>query len=409
MLRKKSKIIIKNIVFHIDSLNPAGLYRRSAGHGQVRNSSILPPFTSLIVVLLAALLLLAACAKDEQVPSKTADAELATELKVVRVAPVKSAEAVRSFRFSGVTQAGEQARLAFLVSGEVIDLPVKLGDQVVAGDVIATLRNPQLAPAAKAAEAQLAELRTRLAQAKRDRSRVAELRKNGAATKEEYEQVDAQYRALQSSVNTARAGVAQASELLGETALKAPFSGSVSQVLIDAGDFVSAGQPVAVLSGLDLLEIKLGLPETLLNGLRVNDPVKVFLPFQHDSQVTGVITEVASAAPASGQLFPVVVGVEKMATPAATLRPGLTAEVEIAQQGTTELMVPIRAVVDPGTGQPIVYRFNSSSATVSVVPVVVGDIVGEFVVINGDLTANDQVVHVGLSGLLDGQTVTVAE
>lgn len=326
----------------------------------------------------------------------------------VRTTTVQLAPAAGSYRFSGVLRATDQAQLAFLVSGELASLSFKIGDRVINGDELAVIRNPQLTPAANAANARVAELKTRVSQAKRDRNRVDALRQSGAATREEYEQVNAQYRALISSLNTAQASAAQAGDLAKETVLRAPFSGTVSAVLADAGDFVAAGQPVLVVSGAEQLEIELGLPETLLNQLAVGQMVQITLPLQGNLALAGTISEIASAAPAAGKLFPVIITVASSNT--AMPRSGSAAEVLIAQPANSELVVPLAAVMDPGTGQPFVFRIQKSNdaTTVERVPVTVGNILGENITVTaGALRTGDEIVYVGLSGLLAGETVQI--
>lgn len=362
----------------------------------------LPPLTTFVTIAALTIALLAT----------QAYAESLTGAKWVRTTPVKLAPAAQEFRFSGVLRAAEQAQLTFLVNGELTALPVKIGDNVTTGQALASLRNPQLAPANEAAKARVAELQTRLNQARRDRSRVQKLREQGAATREEYEQVDAQYRTLVSSLNTAKAGLAQATDMLNEETLKAPFAGTISAILADTGDFVAAGQPVLVLSGSARLEIELGLPETLLNDLNVGQTVTVNLPLQNQygaTPILGTIAEIASAAPAAGRLFPVVISV-----PAQTnLRAGMTSEVAFSNPGAEALMIPLAAVVNPGGAQPYVFTLQASTTantTARRLPIEVGDILGEYVILRSqNLLAGEAVIYSGLSGLLDGQTVQVAK
>lgn len=371
-------------------------------------------FHSLVIgALLSGFLgtMLTACDNGDD-PSAATQADSTSEAEqaaYVRAAAVTQAPASEFYRFSSVLRAADQAKLAFLVSGELTDLPVKIGDQVVADQKLAAVRNPQLGPAASAANARVAELQTRLSQARRDRNRVAQLRESGAATREEYEQVDAQYRALVSSLNTAQAGANQAGDLAAETRLKAPFSGTISALTADIGDFVAAGQPVISLTGATQLEIELGVPETLLNQLRVGQNVQIELPLQQNKTVSGTISEIATAAPAAGRLFPVVVTIASdMASTASTqLRPGLAVEVIFTGGKQRSRMVPLASVVSPGTGSAYVFRVNADNR-VEKVSIQVGNIQGEYITVtDGQLRQGDLVVYAGLSGLLAGETVQV--
>lgn len=369
---------------------------------------------SLIGFLLATIAGLAACSESEKAKSTEAtkpnkgseQQQNADNNKYVRVIPIAQNTAMQHFEFSGVTRAVDRAQLSFLVSGELTSLPIKIGDQVEKGAQLGVVRNPQLAPSSNAAQARLTELQTRLAQARRDRSRVANLKKSGAATREEYEQANAQYQALISSVNTAKANLANANQQLNEATLTAPFSGSVSAISAQTGDFVAAGQPIITLNSTGVTEIEISLPETLLDDITLGETVDVIFPFQKQGKTTGRISEIALAAPAPGKLFPVIVTLTGDKN--VTNRSGMTANVRIKNAANNEMILPISAISDPGTGQPQIFKLNSDN-TVAKLPVQIGDIMGETVVvystIKQPIKLGDLIVYAGLTGLTDGQTV----
>jgi multidrug efflux pump subunit AcrA (membrane-fusion protein) len=82
----------------------------------------------------------------------------AQELVPVRVAEVAAADQAEMLHFAGSARARQRASLTFQVGGTLASRPLQLGQAVAAGDVLATLYNPQLEPARDAARARLAEL-----------------------------------------------------------------------------------------------------------------------------------------------------------------------------------------------------------------------------------------------------------
>lgn len=319
--------------------------------------------------------------------------------KVVQVMPVQSLAGSSSATFSGALRAHDRAHLAFQVSGTLQQRLVNLGDEVVSGQRLAVLNNPQLQPAVAAAQAKRREVATQAAQAKRDLQRVKNLHRTGAATLEEWEAVQAKQRALQAGLAAANAQLQQARALLKEEILVAPFAGRVSAVLREEDEFVAPGQPVIALTG-QRLEVELGLPESQITQLSLGDAVKLRLPFLPNAQAVGRVTEISPAA-GLGRLFPVVVSVNSTQK----LRPGMTVEAVFERTEQAELTVPVRAVVDPGAGQPRVFRVVDGK--VQRVNVSLGNILGERVIVQGDLQIGDAIVHVGLTGLVDGQAVVL--
>lgn len=364
-------------------------------------------------VSLAAMLLLAACAQSDA-PESPQDDTGASLAQAVRTTPVQRLVEPGTLAFAGVTRAAQRGELTFQVAGTLAQRP-DIGARFAAGDTLATIYNPQLEPAADAATQQLEELRSRLAQARRDVERVARLHASDAATDEELERTRSALTQLQAAEQTAMAQANQARRMLAETRLVAPFDGTVSQVYVDSGEFITPGRPVLAVSGEHHLEVEVALPESLALTRRVGERADVRLPFV-DRTVEGRIAEIASAAPGVGRLFPVVVSIA-----ADGLRAGLTAEVLVPTATGPVLTVPLRAVVDPGGGEPRVYRLvgagsdgagpdsDGSGARAERVVVTVGDILGERVVITSGLANDDTVIVSGLARLIDGASVRVVD
>lgn len=351
--------------------------------------------------ILAVTVTLAACgASDESGAGAESTESVAETLRRVRVAPVTPADGMSQLAFSGVTRAAERGELTFQVAG-TLSSRAAIGDDFAAGDALAELYNPQFGPAVDAARQQLAEARAAAEQAERDLVRVRDLQAEGAATTEELEQVRSAAERARAARSAAAARLAEARRLADETRLIAPFAGTVTQVFAERGEFVSPGQPVLAVSGSGRLEVEIALPESLILARSVGEPVTVRLPFV-DQTTTGRVAEIARAAPGAGRLFPVVVSIN-----ADGLRGGLTAEVLITPERPDALTVPVRAVVDPGSGEPRVFLLDDDTARR--VPVTVGDIIGERVIVTGNLAGGDTVIVSGLARLIDGQRVAVAE
>lgn len=319
----------------------------------------------------------------------------------VEVAEIAAIDTDRSFALTGVTRAADRAQLAFQVSGRLTERAVSIGDEVAKGDLIARLAQPELQPAAQAARARAEQLASELAQAERDLARVRDLFERDAATRQELESAQSQRDSLAAAKRRAHAEAERAERLLGETRLTAPVAGTVAQVHFQAGEFVPAGQTVVELAGGGALEVEIGLPETLLAEVAVGDEAHLDLPLL-GGEVTGRVTELASASPGPGRLFPAVITLDS----GPALRPGVTVAWHLRSTGGSRLSVPVAAIASTGgRSQPKVFRVENG--TVRAVPVALGVVVGERVVVSGELAAGDRVVTLGLDGLVDGRAVEV--
>lgn len=324
------------------------------------------------------------------------------EPKKVLTTKVELGDATRNFRFSAVTRAAQRAKLSFLVNGSLATRPIDLGSQVKEGEVVATLHNPQLKPNADAAIAQVAEITTRLAQANRDLKRVSRLRRDRAATSEEYDKVLAQRNSLTSSLDTAKAKQQETANLLREATLKAPFAGVVEQALLEEGEFVAPGVPVMVISRQTIQEAEFDIPEGLVGDLKIGAKVTLKLPYKNDSEVKGEIYRIGEAGLGQGRLFPVVVRF----TNDQALPSGLTAEWHLRQNLGQQILVPINAIVNPGSEKHRIYKVVDGR--VQTIVVKTGSLVSGKLSITGDLKPGDLIISSGHASLRNGQQVTEA-
>jgi RND family efflux transporter MFP subunit len=352
--------------------------------------------TVLLWVTVASLMAIGGC-------GRAPDAKIATlEDRTVRVSEVRVAEGVRELRISGVTRASRRATLSFLVSGTLIERPVNLGQVVGEGENIARLFNPSLGPAVHAGEARVRELDARLEQLNRDVHRSKDLRERRLISEAELERVRTDHDATRAARDLAAAQLVESRQKLAQASLHAPFNGSVDAVFFEPGEYVAAGQPVVQVSGDGNLEVEMAVTESLISKFSPGSKVQLVLPFLENRDVSGVVIHVGDAGGEQGGLFPVEIEIQDSAS---DLRPGLTVEVRIPVVTESRMVVPLAAILDPGTGQPRVYVVRDGR--VEVVQVDVGRLSGNDVDIAGDLSNGDEVVVTGLSSLTPGQSVEV--
>lgn len=311
------------------------------------------------------------------------------------------ADTAQTYALTGTTRASERAQLSFQVSGTLSKRTVDLGSQVHKGELIAQLSQPELEPAADAAAANVDQIRSQLAQARRDLSRVQTLVERDAATPQELDNARARRDSLAANLAGARADSRRARNSANELKLVTPISGSVEQVYAEPGEFIAAGQPVVALSGAQSLEVEIGVPEQLVGTLATGQSARLTLPFFEDRPVQGTITRVSSAAGDTGQLFAVLIRLDDT-----QLKPGLSVEWHIQGPKQRGLLVPATAVARPGaSNQPRVYIVKNGVA--HAVSVTLGVLIGDQARVAGELAAGDAVVIVGLNNLSDGQPVRV--
>lgn len=355
---------------------------------------------SYLSVLIGALLLGTAVVLWAMPASREAPAVDRPGMKVVLASVLETLDR-RTVRFSGITKARHQAKLSFSVPARVKARPVEEGTHIQAGQVLAKLDDSEFRHAEALDRALVNELQVRLDQAMRDRHRVAQLAAHNVATKEKLEQITAQVASLDASLQAAQARLEEAQRRLKETILKAPYSGTVTALHIEPGEWAAPGQPVIDLAGDGPVELKVEVPESIVTRLEVNQPVTVVLPFSDNRRVPGRIRSVAMAAMTAGQLFPVKIALASEHG----VRAGLTAQIWFELIADRVLTVPLASVINPGSSQPCVFVFRNGK--VHRQPVELGRLIHTGVIVRGALSAGERVVVTGQSQLSHGDSVEV--
>jgi len=334
-------------------------------------------------------------------PERTTSTESKRSLPTVRTAAVEERAGGRSVRYAGVTRSSFRATLSFAVPARIKSCPADVGERVRKGEVIAALDEEQYQLTLRVAEAALAELEARLAQARRDEERVRRLADARAATDEELEKSAAATRALAATHSLLTARHDEARRVLDETVLRAPFAGTVTAVHRQPGEWAAPGVPIVELVGHDNLEVEIEVAETILGDLAAGQSVRVDLPLSKRT-TSGRIKSVSTSAAGPGRLFPVVIALDTRADATA----GMAAEVVFQVDREATPTVPLEAVLNPGSSTPVVFCLRDGRA--ERVPISLGQVHGDRIAVSStDLELGDAVIVAGHTSLADGDTVEV--
>lgn len=298
---------------------------------------------------------------------------------VVEFATVDKKTVIETVSATGKIQPESEIKISSEVSGEIIFLPIKEGDQVKKGQILARV-NPELYTSAynrvvasmsttkaglNQAEAQLKE-----AQANYDRNKI--LFDKGVISKAEFDRVLGAFETARANresayynVQSAGASVSEARESLGRTTIFAPADGTISLLNTELGERVvgtqqMAGTEIMRIANLEQMEVEVDVNENDIVKISVGDEANIevdaYLKKQFKGEVTA-ISNASSAATTADQVtnFKVKVHIirdsykellEGKPENYSPFRPGMTATVDIiTRKRENVLAVPISAVV----------------------------------------------------------------
>lgn len=330
---------------------------------------------------LAATLALAACGKEAPVP------EPPRPVLVVR--PDAAAAGIDAF--AGEVRARQESTLAFRVGGNILERRVDVGTRVRRGQVLAVVDAGDFEAQARAAQAQLTAAQAEAGRAAADRARFAALGRDQLVSRSAVDAQDAQARATQGQVDAARAQLELARNQAGYTQLRAPADGVIASRSAEAGQVVSAGQPVFSLAADGTREVVFAVPEGAVRGFSVGQPVQVELWSQPGRRWPGTIRELSPAADPASRTFAARVAVQAGDD---VLELGQSARVYMLQSGGAALRVPL-AALQRGPGGSAVWVVDKATRTLRLQPVRTGAFGEDGVPVLSGLAPDDWVVAAG--------------
>ncbi|HAX93833.1 MAG TPA: efflux RND transporter periplasmic adaptor subunit [Bacteroidales bacterium] len=263
------------------------------------------------------------------------------------------------------------------VSGEIVELTVREGDNVEKGrlllrikpDVYISQRDRSLASISQA-RARLAQAEAQFIQAELSYNRTKQLYEGQTVSKSEFEQAEASYAVAKAEVDAARfsvtsseASLKEANENLVKTSIYAPMSGTVSMLLVELGERVAgtgmmAGTEMLRIADLSRMEAQVEVNENDIPRVKLGDTATIEIDAYTDHKFKGIVTEIANSAKTTGVSadqvtnFDVKILVLPESYKALTndnnlnpLRPGMSATVDIQTEIREDIItVPIQSV-----------------------------------------------------------------
>lgn len=389
--------------------------------------------------------------------SDTAPPEVTRPVKTLVVV---AGEPARTRTFPGKADASKRVELAFQVAGLLVELPIKEGQMVAKGEVIARLRQDEFEARLNSLQGDLDQARARLtalrmgerpeeqrrresqvraaearmANARAEFERSSRLVQSSAVSRSMHEQTETAYRISQEEYESARqllekgtigreedinaqeaqvraleGRVVEANIQLTDSTLRAPYDGVIARRLVEQNQNIRAQEPVVQFQDVDEIEISVDVPEAVMAAdLRAADIVQLVAEF---SGAPGLefpvhIREIAQTADPMTQTFQVRVAMQ--APSEARILPGMSATVSMTYRRANilgqRLLVPSTAITTNDRGESIAWIVGDDQ-TVRSQPVQLGEALGGEVEITKGLAPGQRIAIAGVTFLREGMKV----
>jgi len=286
-------------------------------------------------------------------------------------------EIVEVINANGKIQPETEVAISPDVSGEIVDLVIKEGDEVVKGQYLLKIKPEAYQMARNRAEASLNNARARQKQAEAqlemanlDYKRNKMLYEDEAISTAEYEQsltnfntALAEKEASEFSVMSAQATLDEADESLTKTSIYAPMAGTISSLSVELGERVvgtsmMSGTEMLRIADLNRMEVEVEVNENDIVRVTNRDTALIEVDAYPDTKFMGVVSEIPVSANTTGvttdQVTNFMVKILLLAesyedkiseSNPYPLRPGMSATADIQTDRRTGIYsIPIQAV-----------------------------------------------------------------
>jgi RND family efflux transporter MFP subunit len=362
---------------------------------------------------------------------------------VTQTVPVQRISVQREVDLSGTLLSPDQAKISSEVAGIIREVRIQLGTEVRAGDVLVRLEPRELQFAADRAESALRQVEAQLgidraqdkqppadeqiasvrqAMANRDDARAAferaqQLNSRGLLTKADrdtsetrFKVSEANYQAaldtvhsLKASLQDRRASYELAQKKLADAVIKAPVAGSVSERLVQPGEFIRENTPVATIVQMSPLKLKTAIQEKHASLIHPGQAVEFDVEAFQGRKFKGKIAYVSPAVDQTTRTFAVEALVDNADR---QLKPGFFAKgVVLTRLDENVLAVPEDAI-STLAGVSTVYVIDAGKARQQ--QVTLGARKDKLAEITSGLKGDEQLAVSNLSQLATGVSVRLA-
>lgn len=232
---------------------------------------------------------------EHKVTPGLAEAVAAEPVPPARTVRVQRRRSDEMFAWPGTVTAKIVAAVAPKIPGRILEIAVRAGDRVKAGQLVARLDEAEIQARLGQARSALAAAEAEAGRARADAQRLRNLFAKEAATRQDLDAAVAATQGADARVQEARAAIRETESRLGETLLRAPFDGVVVKRDQEPGDVALPGGAVLTLQQSRELRIEAAIPANCAGLVKLGGELKARIA-NPAVEFTVIVDEIQPAA-----------------------------------------------------------------------------------------------------------------
>lgn len=352
-------------------------------------------------IILLSIFALISCKEEEK--------KKETVLRPVKYTTVGDVDTKKIRTFSGTAKSSDAIGLSFRSGGIIIEVNHWKGAKVKKGDVIAKLDNVEANLSYEQSVSALNSANSAMTTAKSNMNRVKSLYEKGSNSLSDYEAAKNQYQSALDQYESAKRNKSIQATQLSYGIIRAPKDGVIAWTDGAVNERVASGHQFAELNAGEGMKVEVGLPEALINKVKVDMPTKLEFSAIKDKVFEGRVFEISPSIDANSSTY--ITAVE-IVNPISDIKPGMATSVtfdftEIMEKASNNLIIPLKAVGEDGEGRFVfvITEAEGDAATVKKQHIEVGELTADGFEVKSGLKGGEKIATAGLQTLLDGQKV----
>ncbi len=255
---------------------------------------------------------------------------------------------------AGVIEPVTKVDLKSKASGEILSVPVEIGDAVEKGQLVLQVEQTEARQELAQAQADLDVANARLRVAESQLQRALKLRESDIIADQEFEQAQLEHATAKAQLVRAQASLEVARERLADTTIRAPISGTIIDKSIEAGQVISSatrevggGTLLMTMADLGEVQVRTLVDETDIGKVRPDLQAEVIVEAYRERTFRGLVLKIEPQATVQQNVttFPVIIRIDNRDR---LLKPGMSAQViiQVARRNQA-VTVPNQALHPP--------------------------------------------------------------
>ncbi|MCD2258574.1 efflux RND transporter periplasmic adaptor subunit [Psychroserpens luteolus] len=330
----------------------------------------------------------------KQLSSKIKELDPQEKIPLITTFPAKESVFTHYVELQGNVDTKKNLVIYPEYSGVMTSVFVKEGQKVSKGQTLAKIDDGGLSQ-------QVAQLQIQADLAKTTFERQKRLWDQNIGSEIQFLQAKSNYEAQQKAVN-------QLQQQVARTVVKAPFSGTIDDVITEQGSVVAPGQSQLFrIVNLDEMYIETDVPESYITNVTEGKMVEVEFPVL-DTTMEAKVRQAGSFINPANRTFKVEVTIPNTNK---NIKPNLTAKLKINDYTNEKaILIPLSIISENAEGQQYVYTITNKSddkATAKRAFIETGKTQGDYIEVLSGLTNNDEIIQEGARSVKNGQEVKI--